>query len=605
MIKEKKSKFTRLVEMWIWRKLGPSKIYAIDGFAYWRERVFHYFTLALVTLGLFLYLYYFVSYLQKWHLEYAMFITIAFVSVFVITVMKVMSFRFRVNWMLLLVYIVGGFIYFLKGFESIGLVVLLSFSLLSAILKGGRESLMSLIMNMTLLVVYDILHYTTWLSDQYILSENYLEHVQKEVLFVIVNVVTLLPLISFMRGINYALTKERRFMQILSEEREKLMRASLKAEESDVLKTAFLSNMSHEIRTPMNAILGFANLLSHKEISAEEKEEFVNLIRINGKNLLTLVEDIIDISKIDSGQLQVKNSPFCLHDLLSEVYDSFWDDIRRRGQLNIKLYLNEGISDINTIVLADATRLKQIVVNLVGNAIKFTERGFVEFGYEKLNEETLQFYVKDTGIGLPKGKEKEVFKRFSKFNDDKCRLYGGTGIGLSIAEDLVNLMGGKIWVESEYKVGTTFYFTLPFHRVTGQVKREEELNDGVEYNWEGKTFLVAEDEEDNFRYLEVALSISNASLIWARNGMEAVEIFTKINNIDLVLMDVKMPEMDGYAATREIKQVAKGVPVIAQTAYAMSEEREKSALAGCDDYIAKPINYTDLLRVIHKYVPGK
>jgi CheY-like chemotaxis protein len=206
---------------------------------------------------------------------------------------------------------------------------------------------------------------------------------------------------------------------------------------------------------------------------------------------------------------------------------------------------------------------------------------------------------------LPKGKEAEIFERFSKYNNDKERLYGGTGIGLSIVKHLVELMGGEIWVESEPLVGTIFYFTLPFHKIESkQLKKKKAGKKKYVYNWEGKTFLVAEDEEDNFRYIEVALSLSNASLIWARDGKEAVEIFKKIDNIDLVLMDIKMPLLDGYSATREIKKINKSVPVIAQTAYALSEEKDKSLAAGCDDYIAKPISYEDLLSTIHKFVPG-
>ena len=195
------------------------------------------------------------------------------------------------------------------------------------------------------------------------------------------------------------------------------MRAIVKAEESDVLKNSFLSNMSHEVRTPMNAILGFSNLLSHKEISAPEKEEFVNLINVNVKNLLSIVEDLIDISKIDSGQLQIRNTAVCLHDILQDVHDNFSSDIRRRGQLNIKMYLKEGISDKNTMVLTDGPRLRQVLANLVGNGIKFTDRGFVEFGYELKDEEVLQFYVKDTGIGLPEGQEDKIFERFYKFSE--------------------------------------------------------------------------------------------------------------------------------------------------------------------------------------------
>jgi signal transduction histidine kinase/CheY-like chemotaxis protein len=485
-----------------------------------------------------------------------------------------------------------------------GYVLLFSYTIMSGILIGHKGAIRTLFINSFTFLMLGLAFYIPLLPIEAPPVELK-TFINLAISFLVINLITLSPLASLLNGLVFSLEKEKRFRRLLRREHEDLALAKRKAEESDRLKTAFLSNMSHEIRTPMNAILGFSNLLSHPEINTSEKEEFVNLIKINGKNLLTLVEDIIDISKIDSGQLVIKNSPCRLHDLLMSVYESFFDDIKRRGLMNLKLYLKEGISDENIQILTDAHRLKQIFVNLVGNAVKFTERGFVEFGYTLSDDQFIRFYVKDTGIGLPKGKEEDIFNRFFKYNNDKERLYGGTGIGLSIAKHLVELMGGEIWVESEPLVGTTFYFTLPYHKLaTPNGGKEAQKEPQRTFNWEGKTFLVAEDEEDNFRYIEVALSLSNASLIWARDGQEAVEIFRKVDNIDLVLMDIKMPLLDGYSATREIKKLNREVPVIAQTAYALSEEKEKSMAAGCDDYIAKPIGYDDLLNTIHRFVPG-
>ncbi len=600
----KTSKTARRLNVWIKRKLGPTTVPSKGGFHYWRERVFHYFTLALTAIGLMVYLYYTISFLQNEDYVLAIMSTFIFLSVVFVGTIKNFPFRLRVIWVLLSVYLLAGLLFVLNTFASLGLVMLLSFSMLSGMLLGRKAGMYSVVFNAAMLLVLAVLHQANFITVDIFLNANFSDYVNLGIVFLFINIATLFPLVSFINAMSFSLEKELRYQNILGQEREKLMRAVVKAEESDVLKSSFLSNMSHEIRTPMNAILGFSNLLSHKEISGPEKEEFVNLINLNVKNLLTIVENLIDISKIDTGQLQVRNSAVCLHDVLQEVYDSFNNDIRRRGQLNIKLYLKEGIADKNTMVLTDGTRLKQVLANLVGNGIKFTDRGFVEFGYELINEGLLQFYVKDTGIGLPVGKEERIFERFYKFSEGRQTLYGGTGIGLSLVKDLLELMGGKVWIESEQNVGTSFYFTIPFHKVSNANHKYIETNKVEVYNWEGKTFLIAEDEEDNFRYLEVALSISNASLIWARTGLEAIEIFKRIGNIDLVLMDIKMPEMDGYAATHEIKKINPKVPVIAQTAYAMSEEREKSALAGCDDYIAKPIGYEDLLNIIHKYVPG-
>jgi signal transduction histidine kinase/CheY-like chemotaxis protein len=594
----------RKLSIFIRRRLGPTVLPSGDGSLYWRERIFHYFSLAIISVGLVVYVYYGLTFLENGNYPYAIFATFVFLSALFASSVRSLPFEFRVSWIIFLIFLIGVYSLYEAFITPMGYVLLFSYTILSGILQGHKKAVRTIFINAFTLLVLGFAYYSV-MFDLPEPSVSLRMYINISISFIVVNVVTLFPLISLLNGLVFSLEKERRLRKLLRREHEDLALAKRKAEESDMLKTAFLSNMSHEIRTPMNAILGFSNLLSHPDINQEEKEEFVNLIKINGKNLLTLVEDIIDISKIDSGQLEIKNAPCRLHDMLMGIYDSFFDDIKRRGLTSLKLYLKEGASDENLEILTDEHRLRQIFVNLVGNAIKFTDRGFVEFGYTLQDSQFVKFFVKDTGIGLPKGKEAEIFERFSKYNNDKERLYGGTGIGLSIVKHLVELMGGEIWVESEPLVGTIFYFTLPFHKIESkQLKKKKAGKKKYVYNWEGKTFLVAEDEEDNFRYIEVALSLSNASLIWARDGKEAVEIFKKIDNIDLVLMDIKMPLLDGYSATREIKKINKSVPVIAQTAYALSEEKDKSLAAGCDDYIAKPISYEDLLSTIHKFVPG-
>jgi signal transduction histidine kinase/ActR/RegA family two-component response regulator len=605
MGKVSKARLYRTLDVFIRRRLGPTSLRSSDGLHYWRERIFHYFSISVVFIGLIVYLYLGLSFIKEGEFAYAIFASFVFFSAVFATTVRSLPLKFRVSWLLFLIYLIGVYSLLETNSSSLGYAFFISYSLLSGILVSQKRAWLSLITISTTLLLIGIVLYNPIVRIPFEATIPLNEYVQSSFVFLVIALVTLFPLVSLLNGLIFNLEKETRFRRLLRREHEDLALAKRKAEESDHLKTAFLSNMSHEIRTPMNAILGFSNLLSHPDISLNEKEEFINLIRINGKNLLTLVEDIIDISKIDSGQLQIKNAPCKLHDVLMQVYESFQDDIKRRGLFNLKLYLKEGIGDKNIRILTDDHRLKQILINLVGNAVKFTERGFVEFGYTQEDDQFLRFYVKDTGIGLPKGKESEIFERFSKFNSDKERLYGGTGIGLSIAKHLVTLMGGEIWVESEPLIGTTFFFTLPYHRLTSPAPSNEETKEQVhEFNWEGKTFLVAEDEEDNFRYIEVALALSNASLIWARDGQEAVDVFKRVADIDLVLMDIKMPTMDGYTATREIKNISNKVPVIAQTAYAMSEEKEKSREAGCDDYIAKPIGYDDLLSTINRFVPS-
>ncbi len=587
------------------RKLGPTGFKNTEGLAYWRQRIFHYFSQALVFIGSLVYVYFSWICITANHFEQFLFCSFVYASALFVSVVKSLPLKFRISWVLFSIYLIGIFSLIQYKSTSLGFAFLLSFSLLSAILIGQRAAIRSVFINIATLGFIGVLMFVPQHFVPAITPLGTLfEYSNLAVGFLVVSLISLSPLISLVNGLVFTIKKEKRYRKLLREEHLYLIDAKKKAEESDRLKTAFLSNMSHEIRTPMNAILGFSNLLTNRQIADDEKREFINLIQSNGKSLMTLVEDIIDISKIESGQLQIKNGPCHLHGILDEVYQSYNDDLKRRNLFHLKLYLKEGFDDDNVMILTDSHRLKQILINLVGNAIKFTEKGYVEFGYQQQDQYFIQFYVKDTGIGLPEGKENEIFDRFSKFTDNTQRLYGGTGIGLSIAKQLCDLMGGQIWVKSEPLIGTTFYFTLPFHKIGVKSPKPMFNLTHKGFNWEGKTFLVAEDEEDNFRYIEVALALSNVSLIWARDGKEAVDIFRKVDNIDLVLMDLKMPIMDGYKATREIKKMSRTVPIIAQTAYAMIDEQERSFEAGCDDYIAKPIGYEELLGKINKFMPG-
>ena len=603
MISFSESTIYRRLRAFINRQLGPSSLPG-EGIQYWRERIFHYFSLAVVFFGVAVYLYYGLFFLLSGQYFFMAFATSVFVSSLLVVSIHRIPLSFRIGWVLFILYITGTFLLFSGPNSTMGMIFLFAATIMAGTMSGAVTGMWYLVINSLTLVGVGFYWYGGFIDHSNGPDISLHTFINLSITFLVLNFITLAPLISLINGMMFTIKKERRYQRILRSEQEDLVYARQKAEESDRLKTAFLSNMSHEIRTPMNAILGFSNLLSHPGVTEDEKEEFVNLIRLNGKNLMSLVEDIIDISKMESGQFEIHNAPCQLHQVLEEVYSTFSDEMRRRGITNVKLYLKKGISDERIQILTDSARLKKVLNNLVGNAIKFTEKGYVEFGYELNTDHFIQFYVKDTGIGLPVGKEEEIFNRFSKFSKNDDKLYGGTGIGLTIARHLVKHMGGDIWVEPQTVPGTTFFFTIPFQKIIAPAPAKIQPWTSTCINWEGKTFLVAEDEEDNFRYLEVALSLFNASLIWARDGKEAVEVFKKIKHIDLVLMDIKMPGMDGYEATRQIKQINKSVPVIAQTAYAMLGERELSLNAGCDEYISKPINYQDLLELIQRFVPG-
>ncbi len=395
--------------------------------------------------------------------------------------------------------------------------------------------------------------------------------------------------------------------ELVRERTEDLEHAKQKAEESDRLKTAFLANMSHEIRTPMNAIIGFSGLLADPNLSTEDKKEFINHINNNSNNLLNLIDDIIDISKIEAGQINVSSADCPINQIMTELFTTYQDDIQRKNKAeHIELRFNPAIDDQQFTIISDPFRFRQILSNLLGNAVKFTDKGFIEYGYEIEDDKNLiQFYVKDTGIGIPEEKAALVFDRFRQLEDSNTRKYGGTGLGLTISKNLVHLLGGKIWVDSKPGPGSTFYFTLPFKPGDGtEVENAGSLVEKDRYDWSDKTILVAEDIDINYLFIEKALQETNVNLLWAHNGIEAIEMSSKYK-LDLVLMDIRMPEMDGYEATRAIKSIREDLPIIAQTAHALSEEKVKSLQAGCDDYIAKPIKLKSLYSIINKHLQKK
>ena len=379
--------------------------------------------------------------------------------------------------------------------------------------------------------------------------------------------------------------------------------AKIKAEESDRLKTAFLSNMSHEIRTPMNAIIGFAELLSQGDISEEDNKEFISQINFGAESLMRLMDDIIDIAKIEAGQLKIYNSYFNLSDILNDLKVMFSKALYRQNKQHLGLIEENGSHNPDIQMFGDQIRIRQIFINLISNAIKFTESGEIRFGIKDINNGFIYFYVQDSGIGIPFEKLDIIFDRFRQANEESnTKVYGGTGLGLAISKNLVELMGGTISVQSEKERGSVFSFSIPFNSFEAKIKEAEVISLKKLYNWEDKTVLIAEDEISNFVLLKAVLKNSKIKILWAKDGKEVIDIFESNPEIDIILMDIQLPFMNGYEASRIIKSKRKEVPIIAQTAYAMSGERQKSEKAGCDDYIAKPIQVNELLAIMSKYI---
>jgi PAS domain S-box-containing protein len=385
---------------------------------------------------------------------------------------------------------------------------------------------------------------------------------------------------------------------------DKLRESKEKAEESDRLKTAFLANMSHEIRTPMNGIIGFSNLLRNTGLTENERNDFLNHITSCGNTLLNLIDDIIDISKIEAGQIKIRITECNINSIMHELNDSFAASKIRDGKETVKLIKKTSLPDNKSVTLSDPFRLRQIISNLIGNALKFTIQGSIEFGYTLEADDYLQFYVKDTGIGIPKDKQEIIFERFGQVLDSNFYInQKGTGLGLAISSNLVKLLGGKMWVESEPGKGSTFYFTIPYNYIEFPIQDESKNGaNAAPVLYTGKTILIAEDEEINYLYFKQIFKHTHASVIWVKNGLEAIEAVKNNPDIALVLMDCKMPQLDGYSATVEIKKINPTLPIVAQTAFAMADEQEKAMESGCNEYISKPIRVKELFVILNKYL---
>jgi PAS domain S-box-containing protein len=398
------------------------------------------------------------------------------------------------------------------------------------------------------------------------------------------------------RAYSKKLKEQNEILRIINDE---LVRAKEKAEESDKLKSSFLANMSHEIRTPMNAILGFANLLKNKSFPDERKLAFIDIINSKSKQLLQIITDIIDISKIEAGQISIFNKSFPVNAMIKELYLSF-DNLRKQDHKPFSINYSVGLPDGEDSIFSDKIRIEQILSNFLSNAYKFTDTGKIEVGY-RIENASILFFVRDTGIGIAPGEQKVIFDRFRQVESSHSRSYSGTGLGLAISKGLAGRMNGHISVKSETGKGSVFYLTLPYTKQPSAIASEK-IFDESSFDWSDKTILIAEDEEDNYTFLEVLLKVTGARIIWARNGLEAVSLCRKHSDINLVLMDIKMPVLDGLEATRQIKKLRTTLPVIVQTAYAMAADEEQCLKSGCDAYVSKPIKIEPLFKLIKKYI---
>lgn len=379
---------------------------------------------------------------------------------------------------------------------------------------------------------------------------------------------------------------------------EELYRAKEKAEESDRLKSAFLANMSHEIRTPMNAICGFSKLLEKEDIKNDKRKEYIDIINANSQELLSIINDIIDISKIESGLSTVYYNEFNLNTLLENLYRTHLPTARHK---ELVLLLRKGLPDSKANIEGDEQKIKQILNNLVVNALKFTHQGDIVFGYTIKNN-TIEFQISDTGIGIATENQKSIFVRFQQVENATIDSRRGTGLGLPISKAFADLLGGNLWLESDLGKGSSFFFTIPY-KSAEQIANNETSAANLIPVWKNKKILIVEDDDSSYQYLWVLLVDTGAEIVRAENGEDAIKIFKQSPNINLILMDIRLPQLSGIDATKAIRAENKTIPIIAQSAYAFESDREIALKAGCNAFITKPIDRDDFFETIQLFLP--
>lgn len=390
---------------------------------------------------------------------------------------------------------------------------------------------------------------------------------------------------------------------------EELIRAKEKAEESERLKSAFLANMSHEIRTPMNGILGFAELLKNMDLNGEQQKQYISIIEKSGARLLNIINDIICISKIESEQITAILADTNINELMEFIYNFFKPET---NQKNLHFSYHNAFPDKDVILLTDREKVYAILTNLVKNAIKFTQSGYIDTGYTVKNG-FIEFYVSDSGPGIPDNQREYIFERFRQGSETLTRNNEGAGLGLSISKAYVEMLGGKIWIENRAtepslngngeKTGSVFYFTIParFSNKTNTIVPVNLIDDETKGISKKLKILIVEDDLNSELLLKIYLKIFAKEILDVSNGFEAVEICKKNDDIDLVIMDLNIPGINGYEATRMIRKFNRNVIIIAQTAYALNGDREKAVEAGCNSYISKPVSHLSLRKLINKH----
>ncbi len=580
-------------------KLQPTQFSREDGLAYWREKIFLYLSPLLVILGLIAYI---PSVLVsiKYHLTTVVILdSVVYGLVIINCVYRSLKLRYRTYFFLTVVYFLGVFLLLFLGPYGAGFIWLIMTPVIAAIFSGVRTTVATIIVNILTLLFLGYLialnvegfQLTSYnLSAWIVVSTNY----------IIVAILIAIPLSFLLNSLDQLFQREQASNKNLLRDNSILFDEKKSAERSDRSKSTFIANMSHEIRTPMNGILGFVDLLKNEKLTKIQKIRYLDIIKSRADYLLKLINDIIDITRMESGQIDIGYEIVDIHYVLREYLDMF-STHNKVSSAKILLRL-DNFPCKNLVIITDPVKLQQIFINLLSNAIKYTDKGHVNFGYT-IDNKFVTFYVKDTGIGIPEDQKERIFERFKRVeNSGLHKDVDGSGLGLAIAKGLVNLMGGWIWFRSVLQKGSEFYFTILLREVeplkNSTIKREE-VNMTV--SWKNKVILVVEDDDVSSEFISEVLTPSQAEILFVTDGKQAIQVCRE-RKVDIILMDIQLPVMNGHTALHEIRKFNNDARILAQTAFAMSGDREKYITMGFDDYIAKPIYPQDLIELISKHI---
>lgn len=380
-----------------------------------------------------------------------------------------------------------------------------------------------------------------------------------------------------------------------------LQKSKAKIEESDNLKSAFLMNLSHEIRTPMNAIIGFSDLLANEEITEKDKNEYINIIKSSGRNLIDIIDDLVEMSRLDTNLVTPNLSNINLENMIQATFDAV-SITNIKPDLDFKLIKPN--NNLNKNITTDVTKLNQILVNMLDNALKFTDEGFVilDYDFDEVNKK-INFEIKDSGIGIPDDFKTRIFKRFSKTNTHSISANEGLGLGLAISKAYIDMLGGQISVQSQEGIGTTFKFWIPLkYEILETDKKFESPKTIALILDESIKILVAEDDNVNFMLIKRMLKSDKIQVIRAVDGQQAIDICKENGNFDMIFMDIRMPNKNGHEAFESIREFNPKIPIVAQTSYSFPEEIDKIVKTGFNDYISKPLNKDAILGLVEKHV---